>query len=695
MAESSQEILDRRYQPKPVIRSDSDSRVTDPNHKKCLHALHETNPPDDLSAIRRAKVRAEGTCEWLLLQEEYTTWVVSDRSQLLRLEGGPGIGKTVLASFLVEELEKRAQTTPHMTFAYYFCDNKDEKRRTATSILRGLILQLLRQHKLFEHIQPDFDVQGEQLFKRFEALWRILLHILRDPKSGDVFLLIDALDECEKSSREDLLDGLEKLFTSLEPSKETGGPGKCKILVTCRREPDISRKLGKISTTIPVDTGKVNADLREFINIKVTEISNQNEWTPKLEHSVRDALINKARGTFLWASLVLKELEKTDKDQIRDKLNELPPDLNYLYGRILSGIERVDTAQFILQVIVIARRPLTRRELGMAYVLKRGRGEDTLSLEDQVDESKDIYAVCKQIVYLDEHDGTVNLIHQSAKDYLLGDHLKESEKLKQYCVISEKANLLIFRICWRYFSMEEFDQGTKIISRDSNNILSKLNLSRENLQEHCFLQYALEGWQEHALAASSALVADHEFKMDNLDKMPTLRDAWLIRAAVEGQGVLVRRLLEKGADVKSRSESCQTPLSWAAEKGHEAVVKLLLEKEADMESKDRYGQTPLSYAAENGYEAVVKLLLEKGANVESKDSDGRTPLSWAVENGYEAVVKLLLEKGADVESKDSNGRTPLVWAVGMGHGAVIKLLREKEADVKSAGSFGRPNTSGS
>jgi hypothetical protein len=151
MAEYSEKIVHSRYDPQPIILNDLDSGITETNHKKCLRALHETNPPDDLAAIRRAKMRVKDTCEWLLLQKEYTNWVVSERSQLLRLEGGPGIGKTVLASFLVEELEKRAQTTPHMTFAYYFCDNKDEKRRTAISILRGLILQLLRQHKLFQH----------------------------------------------------------------------------------------------------------------------------------------------------------------------------------------------------------------------------------------------------------------------------------------------------------------------------------------------------------------------------------------------------------------------------------------------------------------------------------------------------------------------------------------------------------------
>ena len=45
-------------------------------------------------------------------------------------------------------------------------------------------------------------------------------------------------------------------------------------------------------------------------------------------------------------------------------------------------------------------------------------------------------------------------------------------------------------------------------------------------------------------------------------------------------------------------------------------MKLLLEKGADVKSKNNVGETPLSWAAWNGHEAVVKLLLEKGADVE-------------------------------------------------------------------------------
>jgi ankyrin repeat protein len=65
----------------------------------------------------------------------------------------------------------------------------------------------------------------------------------------------------------------------------------------------------------------------------------------------------------------------------------------------------------------------------------------------------------------------------------------------------------------------------------------------------------------------------------------------------------------------------------AAENGYETIVKLLLERGADPKSKDKiYGQTPIIWAAENGHETIIKLLLEKSEKqekyaFESKQND--------------------------------------------------------------------------
>jgi hypothetical protein len=98
MAQNADEIVQRRLNPQPIVR---DNSGVPKEHLECLQSLFLTNPPDDLAAIRRSKGnRVEGTCEWLLVQKEYTAWLVEDNTQLLRLVGAPGIGNTMISSFL-------------------------------------------------------------------------------------------------------------------------------------------------------------------------------------------------------------------------------------------------------------------------------------------------------------------------------------------------------------------------------------------------------------------------------------------------------------------------------------------------------------------------------------------------------------------------------------------------------------------
>ncbi len=219
----------------------------------------------------------------------------------------------------------------------------------------------------------------------------------------------------------------------------------------------------------------------------------------------------------------------------------------------------------------------------MARVLGEGEWEkNTIPPEDLLNEFKDVFKCCETLVYVDTDKDTVNLVHQSAKDYLLGTYLQGKGGVSQYHMVTDCTNLLIFRTCWKYLSLEEFKQGTVIIERDADHRLRQTSLNKHLLYDHCFLRYADQEWQEHALAVSRALATGYEFRKDNLDRLPTLRDTWLLRAAAEGQEVVVQRLLENGAELKSKDIYSRTPLSWAAEKGHEKVVQILLDKGADV-----------------------------------------------------------------------------------------------------------------
>ncbi|KAH0542444.1 hypothetical protein FGG08_003199 [Glutinoglossum americanum] len=740
-------------------------------------ALRLTNPREDLLKIRKSKgTIVDGTCKWLLGRVEYTDWLRENTPQLLLLTGAPGIGKTMISSFLVGELEIKEPQPPTRILAYYFCDNKDERRNTATAILRGLLWQLLtKRRSLFDHI---LDYKPEEPFDK-PKLERFLLDILENT-DGEIYFLVDALDECDRSSREDFLTFLAGPFTRALNGNRNA---KIKFLMTSRPGDILDFQGSDVFRCLHIDRRDIDTDLSNFIQSRVNDLSKpgRKNYPPSLKKEVEDTLCKNAGGTFLWASLVLEDLGKEkDETEVRNKLQNLPRNLNEVYDRILSQIdlEHEEKAKFVLRWVVVARRPLSVDELKMAYALGPGKWNgNEIPDEESLNLHGDILKFCKPLVYVDD-SGTINLVHQSAKDYLLGNYLlsnyvpsnsrpsslimlrlfilstilsadlhsmqitessislviflfaasllaislptvKPSEdsplfynfirnildslgiitscnfiiivirnffgalgiitSISRYHVVPEKANLLAFQICWRYLSMKDFDRGTVIIQRSLDNRLLPLFLP----DNRCFLQYAAEEWQKHALTASLALATDPVWDSDNSDKMPTLRDALLNRAAESENEAMVRLLVERGADVGARNRDGWTALHMAAHNKNEAVARLLLEKGADVNAEYRRGRTALHLAIINGDEAVVQLLLEKGADVNTKDKYGWTALKMAAGNKNEAVVRLLLEKGADVNAKDKDGRTVLHLAASYENEAVVRLLLEKGANVNA------------
>ena len=171
----------------------------------------------------------------------------------------------------------------------------------------------------------------------------------------------------------------------------------------------------------------------------------------------------------------------------------------------------------------------------------------------------------------------------------------------------------------------------------------------------------------HALAAATVL-ATGEFEFDKavLEKAPTLRDTWLLRASEEGQAEVVRYLLQQGAEVNSKNCCKETSLLLSAKNGHKDVVmELLTCDNVNMNLKDDNGCTALMTAVTNKHEAMVELLLRsRRANVKIQDIMGATVLHYAaIESISDSVITMLLDNGADINVKDGRAGTPFTWAL--------------------------------
>lgn len=156
----------------------------------------------------------------------------------------------------------------------------------------------------------------------------------------------------------------------------------------------------------------------------------------------------------------------------------------------------------------------------------------------------------------------------------------------------------------------------------------------------------------------------------------------LLRAATSGNEVMVRLLLEKGADIEARSPSNGTPLICAAEGKHEAIVDFLLMNGADVNAEDDFGWKPLHRALVNrGGERVGQMLLTHGANVDARCVYQKTPLHHAIEKSNDSMVSFLLNAGADYEARDIADRTPLFTAIESRLEIMVRILLEAGADT--------------
>jgi len=273
---------------------------------------------------------------------------------------------------------------------------------------------------------------------------------LADFNAGQIYLLIDALNECDKSSREFrqvFLASLAELFSTQQGS----GIMNVKLLITCRSESDILDELNHLRGLIRIDSGKINADLLNYIHTRVNELFTKKKYSSKLKQDIQGILSEKAGGTFLWVSLILKDISETTVIfKVRTKLQSLSLSLSEVYSRILNKIQEDDVgnARFILQWVVTARRSLTINELTMTRALgSEGWDEYIISTADTLNELKDGFKFCESLVYLDDVIQTINLVHQSVKDYLLEENLQGNSHLSMYKIISDKANSCILDIC--------------------------------------------------------------------------------------------------------------------------------------------------------------------------------------------------------------------------------------------------------
>ena len=123
-------------------------------------------------------------------------------------------------------------------------------------------------------------------------------------------------------------------------------------------------------------------------------------------------------------------------------------------------------------------------------------------------------------------------------------------------------------------------------------------------------------------------------------------------ASAGGDIRAVQTFLEvDGADINEKEELMGfSSLNMASLNGHDKIVKLLIDKKADINSKTDKGKNSLHLASIEGHFEVVKLLVFNDIDI-NVIFDSYTPLDAAIINKREEIAKFLKNNGAKTSAE--------------------------------------------
>ncbi|KAH0538447.1 hypothetical protein FGG08_004945 [Glutinoglossum americanum] len=680
--------------------------------------------------------RTGGTGEWLLRHERYREWRKSSASTILWLHGIPGAGKTKLVSTVVDDLLGSFGQHPNdEALAYFYCDRNESVRQDPELILRSFARQLSvsRNSDAIQHslVQLYYQKRKNGFASgklKIEESRDVLLQLVRIyPQTT---LVLDALDECHKETRAQLVDILDMLITQ--------SPKPVKIFISSRPDRDIKHRF-ECGPNVHIKATDNHDDIAKFVDDRLNNSPEdwRNSISPDLKREIREVLVDKSEGMFQWASLQIIQLRgllPRERD-IRERLGKLPKTLDKAYDEIYAQIQTQEgsapeIANRAFQWVMCSCTPLLSAELVAAVCQDPETDEiDHVDIDISI-----VLAACCNLLVVDQELRVCRFSHLSVQEYFEKHHWNQSQAnglVAKVCLsmlndpiqqnLGPEAHgqdgndgirgvVQYARIHWathvQGHGEEAIDDRLAIILKRFLGSMDESGPSYRNwlrmISNFRFPEQRYRGAQIYRIyerltppSLASFTICTFGFHKilsswwvfgpANVDQKNHRGYSLLGLAALEGFDSITEELLAKGADVNAQGGHYGDALQAASYGGHNQVIQRLLEKGADVNAQGgRYGNA-LQAASYDGHDLVIQRLLEKGADVNAQGGLYGNALQAASYRGHDLVTQRLLEKGADVNAQGGRYGNALQAASSGGHDQAIQRLLEKGADVNAQG----------
>ncbi|RDW57006.1 hypothetical protein BP6252_13924 [Coleophoma cylindrospora] len=442
------------------------------------------------------EVRKEnaGSGDWLLQNKTMTSWMDDDIpiNLALWLTGKPGAGKTILASRIIEECEKKSD----FITSYFYCKESDPQKKEFLSILKDLLVQMVSQERTlvpYFHMKAKSSGQVTLVAHQLtQSLFKVSCERIRKQ-----FIIVDGLDECPREDRRVLLSFLAQIVDEIEDDR----PGALRVLIVSQAEADINERLSIESRTRPNFVVEQIAmwpehnkdEIAGFVNMWAGRIERRFGLSVMETECIARLISSRTDGMFLYAKLVLENLfNQANKIDVVTELDErkFPVGLAEAYAKILGHLETLwkhnsrvwNRITHLLGLMICAKRPLKRYEIQCAFCLRLDEDEAPCNFERS-----------GLLVHIKELCGT--LIQELPGERYLA-RTKYISKPEVECQLAS--------LCLRYLTQDFFDPDLKKAAVNQFIIDGWLSMQ----------DYVVSKWFQHLNALAKAY-KEEEFKVED------------------------------------------------------------------------------------------------------------------------------------------------------------------------------------
>lgn len=505
--------------------------------------------------------KLSGSCQWIDTRDDFRNWrdcvadfLAKDDNEtrgkndlsIFWVHANPGTGKTILASHVISHLQEF-----QLECAFYHFHAGDKASLSLGPFLRSIAYQMAIsnsaiRNKLTQLCQEGstFDMDDSWtiwtklfrkgifqeccLFKKLPTSDVLTLFHLQARVYTPQYVVIDAIDECNK---------YREFFTMLRGEKPNF---PLRFFMTSRNMHDIPRLQRSLDSSAQVTCVEIPVqdtihDIRRYIQSRIHSLPVDNDAD---REKLANRIVSKSKACFLWVRLVFDELENIySSESITTILERIPEGMIPYYERTIKVMAANTLEKHIAKAVlvwtVVCARKLTILELSQALLL------DSKTVLPGTKSA--VEGLCGQLVTVDETSGVIDLVHPTAREFLL------SETAGEFRVSKSSAHERIALTCLQLLSGSEL--------RPPRN---PRFLSHARPEPSPFLSYAMTQFSEHIYTASSEndkllAATDQFFRINML--------SWIERLALNGN---LHGLIRTSKNLKAyleRRAKYRSPLS--------------------------------------------------------------------------------------------------------------------------------------